>query len=460
MLITAATLALLTLFVGLGVCGVLLIRRRRRVVGGILLVQALLLTAALVALATVPVGIGNPLIRVPLGEVTLQAGAALLSIVLIGGLLYLLARMVIKRLQAPRTQRVASLGLLLTLPVAASASMAGLAYWSTPERERERAPEKREITLAPGFNWEIYVRGVIDNPTAIAFGPDDKLYIADIAGTLWVASDDDGDGSAETITPFADGFTLLIGIVWHDSEIYCASSGKVEALRDSNGDGRADERRLVVDDLPSMVLMPHSNNGLAFGPDGRLYFGVGATTNGQVEQHPLAASILSIKPDGSDLKVFARGLGNSFDVAFNSRGELFAGGNAPGDEFNHVVEGGHYGYPYFYGDPPKVGGIRGPVVNFPPHSVPTGVTFYAGDTYPREFYDNGFLTLWQRGEIARIEVAQATNGSYLSRTTTFGSGFLYPIDAITGPDGNLYVADFGTSAIYRITYDEGQAFTR
>jgi len=24
---------------------------------------------------------------------------------------------------------------------------------------------------------------------------------------------------------------------------------------------------------------------------------------------------------------------------------------------------------------------------------------------------------------------------------------------ITGPDGNLYIADFGTSAIYRITYN-------
>jgi glucose/arabinose dehydrogenase len=27
-----------------------------------------------------------------------------------------------------------------------------------------------------------------------------------------------------------------------------------------------------------------------------------------------------------------------------------------------------------------------------------------------------------------------------------------------GPDGNLYVADFGTSAIYRITYDPNKAY--
>jgi glucose/arabinose dehydrogenase len=158
-------------------------------------------------------------------------------------------------------------------------------------------------------------------------------------------------------------------------------------------------------------------------------------------------------------------LGNSFDVAFNSDGELFAGDNGPSafngedppDEFNHIVEGGHYGFPYYFGDPPKNGGTRGALVSFPPHSVPTGLSFYTGDTYPAEYSDSGFMTLWQRGDIVRLEVARATNGNYLSRSTTFGSGFLYPIDVITGPDGNLYVADFGTSVIYRITYDPNKA---
>jgi glucose/arabinose dehydrogenase len=222
----------------------------------------------------------------------------------------------------------------------------------------------------------------------------------------------------------------------------------------------------VVSDLPSLVLKPHSNNGLAFGPDGRLYFGVGSTTEGQIEENPLAAAILSVKPDGSDLKVFARGLGNTFDVAFNSAGALFGGDNSPGgeegaddpaDEFNYLVEGEHYGYPYFYGDPPKNNGTRGALVTFPAHSSPTGVSFYTGATYPAQYRDNAFITLWNRGEVARIELARTSGGDYLARSTTFGKGFLYPIDTAVGPDGNLYVADFGTSAIYRITYDASQA---
>jgi glucose/arabinose dehydrogenase len=466
MVITIASLALFAFFISLAIAGVALLRRPgRRILGGVLLLQALALAAIQIVLSTFPFGIGEPLIRVSFWSVLAQTAISLIALALAGALVLLGGRWLLGRLQRMRRPAAATVALLLALPLAASGAMYGMARASLPERERERDPLKRQVTLPPGFEWSIYAQGTIDNPTAITFGSDNKLYIADISGTLWVGSDANNDATIDTITAWASGFDLLVGIVWHDDELFAASSGKIEALRDSDGDGAADQRRLVVGNLPSLVFRPHSNNGMTFGPDGRLYFGVGSTTDGQFEQNPLAASILSVKPDGSDLKVFARGLGNSFDVAFNSDGELFAGDNGPSafngedppDEFNHIVEGGHYGFPYYFGDPPKNGGTRGALVSFPPHSVPTGLSFYTGDTYPAEYSDSGFMTLWQRGDIVRLEVARATNGNYLSRSTTFGSGFLYPIDVITGPDGNLYVADFGTSVIYRITYDPNKA---
>lgn len=468
MVITVASLALFAFFVSLGIGGIVLLRRPGwRIIGGVLLLQAIALVALQVLLSTLPFGIGEPLIRVPFWSLLGQTALSLGTIAGAAALVYVAGRWLLPRLTRLRRPGAAATGLLLALPLAASGTLYGMTRVSLPERERERDPLKREITLPSGYAWSVYAQGTIDNPTTITFGSDNKLYIADIAGTLWVASDDDGDYQVDTITEWANGFDLLVGLVWLDGELFAASSGKIEALRDSDGDGVADQRRVVVDGLPSMVLRPHSNNGLAVGPaDGRLYFGVGSTTDGQYEQNPLASSILSVKPDGSDLKVFARGLGNSFDVAFNSDGELFAGDNGPSavngeeppDEFNHIVEGQHYGFPYYFGDPPKNGGTRGALVSFPPHSVPTGLSFYTGATYPAEYRDSGFMTLWQRGEIVRLEVARASNGNYLSRSTTFGSGFLYPIDVITGPDGNLYIADFGTSAIYRITYDPDKAW--
>lgn len=462
MVIAVASLALLAGLVCLGVSGLILIRRPGwRIVGGVLLVQALALIVVQVLLSTFPVGIGEPLIRVPFWATIGQTATSIGAIAGAAALVFFGGRWLLQRMTRVRHRRLAIAAGLLALPLAVSGGLYGMVRASLPERERERDPNKRAISLPSGFAWSIYAQGTMDNPTSIAFGSDNRLYIADISGALWIATDKNNDNQIDTITKWADGFNLLVGLIWLNNELYAASSGKIEALRDSNGDDVADQRRIVVDGLPSLVFRPHSNNGLAVGPDGRLYFGVGSTTDGQYENNPLAASILSVNPDGSDLKVFARGLGNAFDVAFNREGELFAGDNGPSgangeeppDEFNHIEEGQNYGFPYFFGDPPKNGGTKGALVSFPPHSVPTGLSFYTGNTYPTQYRDSGFLTLWQRGEIMQLEVARAGNGNYLSRPTPFGSGFLYPIDVVTGPDGNLYVADFGTSAIYRITYD-------
>lgn len=463
MLLSFATLALLTLYIGLGIGGGLLFRQGGgwRIVGILLIAQAFLAFAAQVTLSMLPFGIGEPLIRVPLQELVLQmliivSAISLITLLVIAGIRFS------ARLQKPVQRRTAITGLLILLPLIASASMFGMVQASLPERERERDPSKREIVLHPDFSWSIYAQGTMDNPTSITFGPEGELYIADIDGNLWIARDDNNDYVVDSITEWASGFNLLVGVAWFEDELYTASSGKIEALRDTDGDDVADQRRLIVDELPSLLLRPHSNNGIVFGPDNRLYFGVGSTTNGEFETQELAATVLSVNPDGSDLRVFARGFGNTFDVAFNQDGELFGGDNSPmggdgaelPDEFNHIVEGQHYGYPYFYGDQPENGGTRAPLTSFPAHSAPTGLTFYSGDQYPPEYRDNAFVTLWNNGQIERVEVAQTAGGAYLSRTTTFGSGFLYPIDAVTGPDGNLYIADFGTSAIYRITHND------
>jgi glucose/arabinose dehydrogenase len=467
MLISLASLALLALFASIGCVSLLLLRRSRisRLLGVVLVVEALLALGAQIALSTIPFGIGEPLIRVKLRDTLVQAGCSLLVILGAAALVYWGGRLLSQKSLFQRRRGIGSAALLLAVPLLGGASMYGLSRASLPERERERDPHKRTIKLPQGFAAGVYAQGTMDNPTTIAFGPKQELYIGDISGSLWVAPDADGDGKVDSIGRWADGFTLLLGLAWHSDELFVASAGKIEALRDTNGDGKADARRTVVQGLPSMVLMPHSNNGISFGPDGRLYFGVGSTTEGQVETNERAAAVLSVKPDGSDLKVFARGLGNTFAVAFNRDGELFGGDNSPQgegddppDEFNHLVAGGHYGFPYFYGDPPENGGTRGALVTFPAHSAPTGTTFYTGNTFPRDYLDSGFVTLWARGEIARVEVGRAASGAYLGRTTTFGSGFLYPIGVTTGPDGNLYVADFGTSAIYRITYDPNKAY--
>ncbi|GAA5529260.1 PQQ-dependent sugar dehydrogenase [Herpetosiphon gulosus] len=463
MLLNIATLVLLSLWLGAMIGGLALMRQagRWRWIGLVIAVQGLILLVFQGLLSTYPIGIGDPLIRVKFWDLLSQAAVVLGALAVVAVVLWWLAKHIRYSIDQQLRRRGLALFLLLGMPLIATPAFYTMWQTSIPERERERNPDLRAINLPEGFEWSIYARGTMDNPTAIAFGAENELYIADIAGDLWIGRDQNNDQQIDSLSKWAGDFDLLVGLVWRDGELYCASSGKIEALRDSDGDGVADSRRIVVDNLPSMILQPHSNNGLAFGPDGRLYFGVGSTTDGKFEENELAASILSVNPDGTDLRPYARGLGNVFDVAFNADGALFGGdngpssveGNDPPDEFNYLVEGEHYGYPYFFGDPPSDGGTRGALISFPAHTVPTGVTFYSGNQYPQIYSDSAFLTLWQTGEVVHIEVGQTSNGDYLAKSTTFADGMLYPIDVITGPDGNLYIADFGTSAIYRITYN-------
>ena len=102
MLLSFATLAVLVFCISVGVVGAVLLWRGWRIVGGVLLAQALLATAALVLLSTLPFGIGEPLIRVPFRDILIQTLGSLTVIGGVAGLVYLSARWARTRLPRER----------------------------------------------------------------------------------------------------------------------------------------------------------------------------------------------------------------------------------------------------------------------------------------------------------------------------------------------------------------------
>src|SRR5215212_3163308 len=123
MLLTFATLAVLAFCISIGVVGVALLWRGWRIVGGVLLAQALVLTAALVALSTVPFGIGEPLIRVPFRAMLVQTLGTAAAFGGVVALVYLIARMIGgiptkegARLPQGNRRRLGVVGLLIAIP--------------------------------------------------------------------------------------------------------------------------------------------------------------------------------------------------------------------------------------------------------------------------------------------------------------------------------------------------------
>src|SRR6185295_2567430 len=104
-----------------------------------------------------------------------------------------------------------------------------------------------------------------------------------------------------------------------------AVGGTISVVRDGDGDGVGEQRHDIVTGLPSDG--DNGNQQIAIGNDGRLYFGEGGRTNAGVPGTGPAdtdqnGTILTVRPDGSDLRIHARGLRNAFDLAFALVSEL------------------------------------------------------------------------------------------------------------------------------------------
>jgi glucose/arabinose dehydrogenase len=252
-----------------------------------------------------------------------------------------------------------------------------------------------------------------------------------------------------------------------------ALGGTISIVRDENGDGFHESRDDIVTGLPSDG--ENGNQQPAIGPDGRIYFGQGARTNAGVPgpgpaDEPRNGAILRVRADGTGLEVFARGLRNSFDLAFTPDGELFATENGPDpsgpmpvagapDELNAILPGGDYGWPSHFGFPPEGSGTLGPVATFGGSTSSDGIAL---STSPTSCGTEGDLFVAQFGSfidpsIGRRVVRVDLVGRRGVLVEPFASDFGRPLDVAVGPAGDLYVADFsnvffvpGTAAVWRI----------
>lgn len=426
---------------------------RRRVWGLILLVESLAAAVLLTLMSSKYwFGRGAGIIDISVKPIVLNTAGILIPIA-IGLAVVIVAGVASAKLTQSRYQVMGLLLPCILIPGLFSISTVQLVSLTEKSQPVLPAPDK-DIKVPPGFKITEYIKEPVTNPTAIVFGHDDNMYVANYNGDIWAISTRD-----KSSWLYATGLNVPVGLAWHEGMLYVASHGKVSILHDRNGDHVAEDIEDIVTDLPARIYPWHANNGIVFSSDGRLYFAVGSTTNNAPETYQYAASVLSVRPDGSDLRVFATGVRNPYRLAFNSEGDLFATDNGPdgleitpGDELNHIVEGSSYGFPDDFALPPPGSTSMAPVVVFPPHASADGLLFYQGDQFPAEYFDDAFVTLWNLGEVHRIELFKDEKNAYVARDSTFVTGLSNPLDMAVGPNGSLYVSDYHTSVVYEISY--------
>ena len=317
------------------------------------------------------------------------------------------------------------------------------------------------LAAPPGFGANVYFLG-LSNPTSIAVSEDGTVFVSEQNGAIAALTDDDADGTADSVRLYARGFAAPLGLLHHEDTLYVSHRGSVTALMDVDGNGEVDEIETLVSDLPVGI---HQNNGLALGSDGKMYLTLGSTCNACLERSELSASILQLNPDGSDMRVFSSGLRNVYDIAFHPEdGALFGADNGRDElelrvpeELNLLVDGGHYGWPDCWGDGQgsNCEGTLPPVVELEERSSANGLVFYTGSMFPDEYANDLFIVQWGSHlrdtgrKVVRVELERDGEG-YTAEVSDFAFGIDRPLDIAQASDGSLLVADHGGGAIYRI----------
>jgi quinoprotein glucose dehydrogenase len=233
-----------------------------------------------------------------------------------------------------------------------------------------------------------------------------------------------GVGKADRSTVFADGFHNIedgigAGLVTRGQDVWYTCIPDLWRLRDTRGTGQADVREKLHHGFGIHVgFLGHDLHGLRFGPDGKLYFSIGdrglnVHAGNRHLFYPDMGAVLRCNPDGSDLEVFAVGLRNPQELAFDQFGNLFTGDNNSdaGDKARwvYVVEGGDSGWRIGYQFATALG-PRGPFMAedlwkpqwdgqaayiVPPIANladgPSGLTYYPGLGLPERYQGHFFL---------------------------------------------------------------------
>ncbi len=335
--------------------------------------------------------------------------------------------------------------------------------------------------LAAGWRIELVAEApAITNPTAIVVAPDGTVYLGqdpmDMAGPPTEPADSIVAIRDGRIIRFAERLHAVMGLEWVDDALYVVHAPYLSSFRDTDGDGRADERNDLVrglgPDVPAFNgINDHIASGLRLGMDGYLYVAVGdkgipraiGTDGSAIRMR--GGGVIRVRPDGTGLEVVSTGERNPLSVALGDTDEIFTYGNDddskrwPNSLTHHIV-GGHYGYPYDF--------LAAPDRALPILDGSIGGAGAQGLCYNEvglgdRFRGNLFFCDWGRGAVVRYRVARA-GGTYrvedrefIVRRGTLGD--FRPFSLAVGDRGRcLYLVNWACNGFLEAGAERGRLF--
>jgi glucose/arabinose dehydrogenase len=343
----------------------------------------------------------------------------------------------------------------------------------------------RAATLPPGFA-ETAVASGLRLPTAMAISRDGRIFVAEQEGALRVVQNVQLLARPFVqLTVDAHGERGLLGVALHPDFphtpyvylYYTATKPKLHnrvsrfTARGNRVKARSEVRLL---DLPALGPINHNGGALHFGPDGKLYVGVGengVSTNAQSLATPLG-KVLRIDADGripadnpfyqgttgTARATWALGLRNPFTFAFSADGRMFINdvGQCSWEEIDEGQRGANYGWPATEGptsDPRFVGPLFAYDHGNQGGCAITGGAFYdpppgAPGLFPADFRDDYFYGDLCAGWIRRFDPDSGVSSG-------FAADIGNPVDLDVDAAGTLYYVAYGEGRVVRVSFGGG-----
>jgi len=372
------------------------------------------------------------------------------------------------------------------------------------------AESQKAFVVRPGFRVELAAsEPLLRSPVAMDFDEDGRLYVAEFPeyneyaatkplgkGCIRLLEDADGDGVYETSGVFAADVPMATAVACWDGGVYVGSAPDLLYLKDTNGDGKADVRRVVLTGFGKDRGGEGMLNSFRWALDNRFHIST-SLDGGDVHRAGQAdAKTVSVRgyglvfdPRGEAFEL--TGGGGQHGMGRDDWGRTYVCGNS--DPFHLVMYDSRYLARNRYLQAPPAAVNIAPLGKYtklfrvsPVESwrslrtrlrsqgiVPgsdeggspsgfftggSGVTVYRGDAFPAQFRGNLFVGDVSNNLVHRALAVQdgvrvvARSAEEGREFLASGDNWFRPVQMANGPDGCLWIIDMCRELI------EGAAF--
>lgn len=345
----------------------------------------------------------------------------------------------------------------------------------SPQYQEPLSPEesKKLIQVPAGFELELFASEPdIVNPVSMAWDEKGRLWVVETVDypnsirdrrvghdRIKICEDTNGDGKADKFTVFADSLNIPTSIMFVNGGVLISQAPEFIFLKDTDGDDVADVQEVVMTGWG--VWDTHAGpSNLQYGMDNQIWGSVGYSGfKGEIdgESFDFQQGFYRFDPDFTNFEKVGNTSNNTWGLGFTEENQVF-GSTANNTHSvymgipNHFFDGvhglGHDGTVKIDGHyhmHPVTDKVR-QVDVFGGFTAAAGHYFYTAREYPQKYWDHyamvaeptGHLVHWAKIVPDGAGFSERDGGNLIAGADEWFA----PVEAKTGPDGNVWVADW------------------